>query len=39
MIAVLRADADPGVLEKAARDELDPALWSWSGVTGPAQRA
>jgi 4-diphosphocytidyl-2-C-methyl-D-erythritol kinase len=32
--AVLREDADAMVLAKAARDELDPGLWSWSGVTG-----
>ena len=34
MFAVLREDADAMGLAKAARDELDSGLWSWSGVTG-----
>jgi len=33
IFAVLHREADPAVLAKAARDELDPGLWSWSGVT------
>jgi 4-diphosphocytidyl-2-C-methyl-D-erythritol kinase len=36
VFAVLREAADAAGLAKAARDELDPTLWSWSGVTGPA---
>lgn len=34
MFAVLREGADGSSLAKAARDELDPGLWSWSGMTG-----
>jgi len=34
MFAVLREGADAEVTAKAARDELDPGFWSWSGVTG-----
>lgn len=34
MFAVLREGAAAADLAKAARDELDPGLWSWSGVTG-----
>jgi 4-diphosphocytidyl-2-C-methyl-D-erythritol kinase len=34
-VAVLRNDANPGALAEAARRELDPTLWHWSGLTGP----
>ena len=34
MFAVLNPGADPERLAAAARHELDPGLWSWSGVTG-----
>jgi 4-diphosphocytidyl-2-C-methyl-D-erythritol kinase len=33
VFAVLREEADPAALARAARHELDPGLWSWSGVT------
>lgn len=34
MFAVLREGADAAIVARAARDELDPGLWWWSGVTG-----
>jgi 4-diphosphocytidyl-2-C-methyl-D-erythritol kinase len=34
VLAVLREEADSEALARAARHELDPGLWSWSGVTG-----
>lgn len=34
VFAVLRDEADPDALARAARHELDPGLWSWSGLTG-----
>ncbi len=34
IFAVLREGADASSLAKAARDELDAGLWSWSGETG-----
>lgn len=33
VIAVLREDADADALARSARHELDPGLWSWSGIT------
>lgn len=33
MFAVLRQDADAGPLAEAARQDLDPTMWSWSGLT------
>ncbi len=32
--AVLHYGADPDALAKAARHELDPGLWHWTGTTG-----
>jgi 4-diphosphocytidyl-2-C-methyl-D-erythritol kinase len=34
VFAVLHDDADPASLAHSARLELDPGLWSWSGMTG-----
>ncbi|MEN9974868.1 MAG: 4-(cytidine 5-diphospho)-2-C-methyl-D-erythritol kinase [Verrucomicrobiota bacterium] len=34
VFAVLRHDADPTAIAKAARHELDPGLWHWAGSTG-----
>ncbi len=34
VFAVLHDDADPVSLAHSARLELDPGLWSWSGMTG-----
>ena len=34
VFAVLHEEADAEALARAARHELDPGLWSWSGVTG-----
>ncbi len=34
VFAVLREGADAGSLASCARHELDPGLWSWSGMTG-----
>jgi len=34
VFAVLKDGADPGALASAARTELDPGLWHWSGTTG-----
>ena len=34
VFAVLHDEVDPAALAKAARHELDPNLWHWSGVTG-----
>ncbi len=36
MFALLEEDADPDPIAAAARAELDPTLWSWSGRTAPA---
>ena len=33
-LAVLREEADAEALARSARHELDPGLWSWSGVIG-----
>ena len=33
VFAILRQEADAGLLAAAARNELDPTLWSWSGLT------
>jgi 4-diphosphocytidyl-2-C-methyl-D-erythritol kinase len=35
VFAILREGADGEALAKCARDELDPGLWHWCGVTGP----
>lgn len=34
MFAVLHPETDADALAKCARHELDPGLWSWTGVTG-----
>jgi len=34
VFAVLRGDADPTALARAARHELDSGLWHWAGSTG-----
>ena len=34
MFAVLEDTADPAAMAAAAREELDPTLWSWHGVIG-----
>lgn len=34
VFAVLREEADAEALARSARHELDPGLWSWSGVIG-----
>ena len=34
MFAVLEDAADPAAMAAAAREELDPTLWSWHGVIG-----
>jgi 4-diphosphocytidyl-2-C-methyl-D-erythritol kinase len=34
LFAILHEDADADSLAKAARHELDPGLWHWSGKTG-----
>jgi 4-diphosphocytidyl-2-C-methyl-D-erythritol kinase len=34
LFAVLRDDTDPVELARAARHELDPGLWHWTGTTG-----
>ncbi|MDP3850312.1 MAG: 4-(cytidine 5'-diphospho)-2-C-methyl-D-erythritol kinase [Luteolibacter sp.] len=34
VFAVLNQDADAGILAKAARHQLDPGLWHWTGNTG-----
>jgi 4-diphosphocytidyl-2-C-methyl-D-erythritol kinase len=34
VFAVLKEGADPTALAKAARHEMDPGLWHWSGTTG-----
>jgi 4-diphosphocytidyl-2-C-methyl-D-erythritol kinase len=34
VFAVLREEADAEALAHSARHELDPGLWSWSGLTG-----
>lgn len=36
MFAVLREGTDAAGLAKAARDELDPGLWHWTGTTAAA---
>jgi 4-diphosphocytidyl-2-C-methyl-D-erythritol kinase len=35
VFAILHEAADGDALAKCARDELDPGLWHWWGVTGP----
>jgi 4-diphosphocytidyl-2-C-methyl-D-erythritol kinase len=35
VFAILHEGADGDALAKCARDELDPGLWHWCGVTGP----